>query len=332
MMEKLQVLTLLQLHRVGRKTAKSFLDACGGRTYAEISDLWYDFETFKGTKKSLLNITKNSFIEAYQKAELIQEKCMKKDINIVGWYDSEYPNQYRNIPDPPLILFTKGNIAYVNNSLCVAVIGTRQPSQYGLKMSYKIGMMLAKRGAVVVSGLAIGCDSAAHIGCIQGGGQTIAILANGLDTVYPKSNEKLSQNILDSNGCLLSEYPPETQIINKYFVERDRLQSGLSAGVVVIETNITGGTMHTVAFAQKQGREIACLDHSSQGQNDKSRGNTQLILQGAFPIGSQDQLDAFIMRIRSSQQNPEFETNRSNIEEFKQSEQIELDLFLNNEH
>lgn len=328
-MEKLQILALLQLPRVGRKTAKRFLDIYGGKIYTDISDIWYDFDDFKGAKKSLLDITKKSFIETYQKVELIQEKCMKMDINIIGWNDLEYPSMCRNILDPPLILFAKGNIANVNNNICVAVIGTRQPSQFALKMSNRIGRILAEQEVIVVSGLAIGCDSAAHSGCIEGGGRTFAILANGLDTVYPRSNRKLAQNILDTNGCLLSEYPPETKILNNYFIERDRLQSGLSSGVIVIETDIKGGTMHTATFAKRQGREIACLDHSSQTQREKARGNTQLIMQGAFPIGSQNQLDTFITRIKTSHLNQVPKLGRSDGEVFKESEQIEFDFFPN---
>lgn len=116
-------------------------------------------------------------------------------------------------------------------------------------------------GATVVSGLAIGCDTAAHSGCLSVHGETIAVLAHGLDRVYPAVNRELVGEILDTGGCLLSEYPPKTRPFPANFVERDELQAGLSDGVIVVETGVKGGTMHTVRFSQEQRKPLACVKH-----------------------------------------------------------------------
>ncbi len=165
-----------------------------------------------------------------------------------GW--PEYPNQLRRIAAPPAILFSIGAFE-PDHAPRVAVIGTRRPSQWGLTTVAACARRIAERGGVVVSGLALGIDAAAHAASVESAGTTWAVMAHGLHTVSPSSNRVLAEEILEKGGALISEYPPDEEARRHYFVERDRIQAGLSDAVLVIESGVAGGAMHTVRAAQK---------------------------------------------------------------------------------
>lgn len=206
-----------------------------------------------------------------------------------------FPSRLSRIPDPPVCLFTQGDLtAFVN--LSIAVIGTRSPSDYGEKVAHRIGQRLAERGITVVSGLAEGCDTAGHRGCLTVRGRTVAFLAHGHGRIYPAANKSLASEILEKGGCLATEYPPGTPPQRSSFVQRDRLQSGASAGVIVIETDVQGGTMHTVGFAETQGRPLAAITHPKHLlEHPKTRGNQYLINEKhAFALHAADDLENFI--------------------------------------
>jgi len=186
----------------------------------------------------------------------------------------------KGISDPPLVLYVKGNLDCLYAKRTVAVIGTREPTEYGREVAESFGRLIGARGITVVSGLAKGCDSAAHRGCLAAGGKTVAVLPSGINKIYPQENTGLAQAIIEGEGCLLSEYPPDEKAEANYFIARDRLQSGLSDLVVVIEAEITGGTMHTVNFAIKYGKRLACLDHPEALITTKAAGNKMLIREG----------------------------------------------------
>lgn len=181
-----------------------------------------------------------------------------------------------DIEDPPVTLYVKGDARCLNDIFSIAVVGTRHPSEYGEDAAYKLGSLLAKKGITVIGGLAEGCDTAAHKGCLKSNGRTIAVLAHGLDRVYPAQNKKLAEDIF-LNGCLISEYPPGEPANKGNFIQRDRLQSALSAGIIVVETDIAGGTMHTVYYCLRQDRMLGCIKHPSGYRQSQSRGN-ELIL------------------------------------------------------
>jgi DNA processing protein len=197
--------------------------------------------------------------------------------------DDNFPKRLLSIPDAPVLLFAKGNLSLLNNQDSVAVVGTRTPSNIGAQISYTIGKYLSQNNYVVVSGLAEGCDARAHSGSLAGNSGTIAVLAHGLDTIYPAKNIGLSKAILQKGGCLLSEYPIGVKAKPYYFTQRNRLQSGLSRSVIVVECNETSGTMHTVEHARKQIRTIGVVSLADyaltlQQPNDSSAtGNTKLI-------------------------------------------------------
>jgi DNA processing protein len=158
---------------------------------------------------------------------------------------------------------------------------------------------MAERGWCVVSGLAEGCDTEGHEGCLAAGGKTIAALAHGFGRIYPAKNKQLAERILESGGALITEYPPGTPPTRSSFIERDRLQSGLSLGIVVVETDIKGGTMHTVRHARDQGRGIAAISHPPEFVKEaKAQGNQQLIKDLiARPLANRDDLFRFAQEI-----------------------------------
>ncbi|NPV93422.1 MAG: DNA-protecting protein DprA [Firmicutes bacterium] len=215
---------------------------------------------------------------------------------VLGLKDEEYPARLRSIDDPPLILFIKGDPSCLQGGNPIAVVGTRTPTGYGLGKGFAIGSYLAQKGLVVVSGLARGCDTAAHRGCLKGRGRTVAVLPSGFKAIYPEENRDLAEEIRLNRGCLVSEYPPGEKPQKHYFIERDRIQSGLCDGVLVIETMVEDGTMHTVGFALSQGRKLAALGHPPDlASHPAARGNQKLISEGvALPIGNERDLERFL--------------------------------------
>ncbi len=178
----------------------------------------------------------------------------------------------------PELLYLMGN-RELPKLHCVAIVGTRRPSPFGLAASYRFGAQLAKQGFCVVSGLARGIDGAAHRGALSVGGHTIAVLGHGLDRIYPAIHRGLAQEILQKRGCLISEYPVGTPPLPHHFPARNRIVSGLSVGVIVIEASEKSGSLITARCAADQGREVYVIP----GRFDDSlyRGSHSLIQQGA---------------------------------------------------
>jgi len=185
--------------------------------------------------------------------------------------DEAYPHWLRLISDRPAVLHARGRL--LPGKRYVACVGTRQPSLFGQTAARAIAGFLASHGWTIVSGLALGVDTLCHEAALKAGGHTVAILANGLDTVYPGQNRELAARILAAGGALLSEQPMGTPALPKHLVARDRLQSGMSAATIVMQTDLIGGTMHTVRFAALQGRPlIAPVPQGTHADEPKSRG------------------------------------------------------------
>ncbi len=239
------------------------------------------------------------------------EDAESQGVKIISSDESRFPFQVRSIPDPPVVLYVKGELNALAHP-ALAVVGTRNPTSFGAAAAERLGANLGAKGFVVVSGLALGCDTAAHEGCLQARGITVAVLAHGVDYVYPAKNRKLANSIVDNGGALVSEYAPGTKPRPNYFVERDRLQSALSLGVIIVETDLEGGTMHTAGFAVKQKRQLACLVHPPKiAATEKARGNQKLIKEsGAFPLEKKEDLEAFIALVlphEAAKQEPSIE-------------------------
>jgi DNA processing protein len=149
----------------------------------------------------------------------------------------------------------------------------------------------------VISGLALGCDAAAHRGCLEAGGKTSAILAHGLDETHPRKHMSLAQEILDSGGALWSEYPPGTPPRNHQYVQRNRLQTGLSRGVIVVEAGPDSGTMHTARFALEQGKTLSCLASRDENGKRLKSGNDVLLEQGAYSIHNEEDVEKLVRQL-----------------------------------
>jgi DNA processing protein len=204
------------------------------------------------------------------------EKVRKERIKVVTIKDDAYPELLKKIYAPPLTLYVKGKCPNWDN--CIAVVGARKATPYGLHTAEKIAGELAAIGIKVVSGLARGIDTCAHRGAIRGKGETIAVLGCGPDIVYPPENSKMFDAILE-NGTIISEYPPGTKPLAMNFPARNRIISGISLGVVVIEAGEKSGSLITANFALDQGREVFAIPGNVD--SIKSKGTNKLIKEGA---------------------------------------------------
>lgn len=175
-------------------------------------------------------------------------------------WDEEYPARLKKIYDPPIALYILGNIIKEDEN-SIGVVGTRQPSPYGKQSAEFFSKELVKSGWTVVSGLARGIDTAAHIGALKAGGRTIAVLGSGLDKVYPAENKKLADAIV-KNGAVITEYPIGTKPDAGNFPKRNRIISGLSRGVLIVETKVSGGALITARYAIDQNREVYAVPGS----------------------------------------------------------------------
>lgn len=214
-------------------------------------------------------------------------------------YDNPlYPDSLRNIKNAPSIIHYNGDISILNDQLCIAIIGSREASPQGLKYAYRIGKMAAENGFVVVNGLAVGCDSEALRGAISVHGKCVAVMPCGVDYVYPSINKSLSAGILAEGGCLISEYDDGTKPQRHYFVKRDRIQSGISQGIIVIETGISGGTMHTVKYAQMQQKRLAVYYNKLMQLNS---GNKQIVENNiGVPVDDDESVLDYFIALRTS--------------------------------
>lgn len=172
--------------------------------------------------------------------------------------DSCYPAALKSIGQVPPVIYYKGNISIVNDRKNIAVIGSRQVSEAGVKLSYETGRLVAGKQMNLVNGLALGCDTESIKGALTAGGNCIAVMPCGLEQIQPPSNRRLAEQILKTGGCLISEYPIGTKIEKYRYVERDRLQSGISQAVLIVEAMERSGTMHTADFAWKQNKKLVC--------------------------------------------------------------------------
>lgn len=263
-MEPICILALEEIPNIGRETIKKILSISPTFEPHDPSDLISIVKIAKAKFGRIsvpgLEVAK----EGWNKAHEILELSQQNNIQIISRESPHYPKYLLRIPDPPALLHVKGNIDALNKD-CIAIVGTREPTEYGIAAAKKLGELFAKEGYVIVSGLAEGIDAAAHRGALDVNGITVAVLAHGLDTIYPSKNKELADAILKNNGALVSEYPWGTKANRSYFIARDRIQSGLSLGVFVVETGIKGGTMYTVEFCKKQNRVLIVLQHSAEG-------------------------------------------------------------------
>ncbi|MGB9087659.1 MAG: DNA-processing protein DprA [Candidatus Aquirickettsiella gammari] len=247
------------------------------------------------TPKEILLASREALLNAGASASLINylhhpdwksvELCLrwleKPQRYILPWGDTRYPMLLREIPYPPLILFVTGELSVLQQRQ-LAIVGARYPSPTGLEIAYQFANELSERGFAITSGLARGIDGAAHQGALAANGTTIAVLGSGLDNIYPNCHQSLAQTILKKGGVLLSEFLPCSLPKAAHFPRRNRIISGLSLGVIVIEASLKSGSLITAAYALEQGREVFALPGSIR--NSLSQGCHALLKEGATLI------------------------------------------------
>ncbi len=218
--------------------------------------------------------------------ELAQDECAKAAaaaIRMVAFDDPEYPARLRQIYDPPLVLYVRGTVETLSQP-GIAVIGTRHPTPYGIGMAERLSCDLAARGLVIFSGLARGVDSAAHRGAVTAKGKTVAVFGTGVDVVYPKENSRIADQMLTFGGALVSEFPLGTFAAPQNFPIRNRVISGMSFAVLVVEAAEYSGTRITARCALEQGRDVYAVPGNVTNKN--SWGPNTLIKQGAHLVAT----------------------------------------------
>jgi DNA processing protein len=213
--------------------------------------------------------------------ELAEQECAKAaeaGARIIALSDPDYPSRLKEIYDPPVILFVKGSLEVLSQP-GIAMVGTRHPTPYGTGMAERLSTDLAARGLVIISGLARGIDTSSHRGAVAAKGKTVAVLGTGIDVMYPKENTRLTEQIVALGGALISEFPVGTSPAPQNFPIRNRIISGMSAGVLVVEAAEYSGTRITSRLALEQNRDVYAVPGNVTNEN--SWGPNTLIKQGA---------------------------------------------------
>ncbi|MGN1269561.1 MAG: DNA-processing protein DprA [Clostridia bacterium] len=193
----------------------------------------------------------------------------------------EYPQKLNKIYAPPSKLYVFGDEAILNKP-SIAIIGCRQASEYGKRIAFKFAYELAQKGIIIISGLAKGIDTYAHLGAVKAQGKTIAVLGSGVAHIYPEENKNLCKEIIKTGGAIITEYEKEMKPLKMNFPIRNRIISGLSNGVLVVEAKQRSGTLITVDYALEQGKDVFVIPGNITNQN--SYGTNELIKQGAIPV------------------------------------------------
>ncbi len=218
---------------------------------------------------------------ARNETDRLLEKIYQCNADVVTIQDAGYPLALKYIADPPVVLYVRGKLEA--DALCVAVVGSRKASFYGLDIARKLSRELAAHGVTVVSGMARGVDAKSHWGALEGGGKTVAVLGCGVDIIYPPENRELMNRIYGS-GSVISEYLPGTEPMPYHFPARNRIISGMSQGVVIVEANEKSGSLITADFALEQGRDVFAVPGNINSVN--STGTNRLIREGAKIIAN----------------------------------------------
>ena len=247
-------LWLASLPGVGGVMKNRLLEHFGGPEEVYCSDSGEYFLVEGMTRAAAARLEEKSLEEA----DRILGDCDRLGLRILTLRDTEYPDRLRNIYDPPLVLYVQGRLPLMDDEVAIAMVGTRKASPYAQEMGEKLAFQLAGLGAVVVSGLAAGGDAAAHRGALRAGGLTVAVIGGGHDIIYPARNRGLYEDIA-VRGAILSEYPPGTEHEGAHFPVRNRIISGLSLGVVVMEAPERSGALITASRALDQGRDVFAM-------------------------------------------------------------------------
>lgn len=227
------------------------------------------------TQKELRSLLDKSQSEA----EEILCRCYELGISLLCWQDAQYPQRLRNIPDPPVLLYYKGRLPNFDATACISLVGARKASAFGMLTAKRLGYQLGSAGIIVVSGLAEGIDAMGMTGALMAGAKVVGVLGNGADIVYPVQNRSLYRDTMQQ-GCILTEYPPGTPPKGYHFPQRNRIISGLSDGVVVVEAAEKSGSLITARRALDQGRDVFAVPGNAG--SDACAGSNGLLREGAI--------------------------------------------------
>ena len=213
-------------------------------------------------------------------------RLLSQEIKIIKKGNDYYPRLLKEISDAPEKIFVLGNFQNKQfaDNLKISIVGTRRATSEGKALAKELAKKLSEKGIIIVSGLAMGIDTAAHQGTVEANGRTIGVLANGLDSIYPAQNENLAEKILESGGAIISEYPPGTPALPHQFLERNRIVSGLCDATIIIEAPERSGSLVTARLAAEQGREVLVFPGPLHHPNYK--GSHKLIRDGARLVAS----------------------------------------------
>ena len=317
------IITLTLIKGLGRKTINKIIRQ-GELNHLNSSEI-IDYLNNINLKIKRI-ITKEELKYANEIAKRAIHICDIENIKISTLLDKDFPQKLKNIDDNPVIIYSKGYYNNLNDK-GVAIIGSRNPSLHGVNVSYKISSILSQKNYTIVSGLANGCDTFAHLGALDTYGKTIAVMPCGLDMVYPNNNCDLFKRIINNNGCVISEYPP-SQTVSKYrLIERDRLQSALSEGIIVIETTENGGSLHTVNYAFDQNKIVSCYKHNKNYSNLKTvKGNIKLLQNDeVIPIYDTKSLNEFLKKVDNFYK---YQNTNQKLQIYENTQQIKF-KFLN---
>lgn len=217
------------------------------------------------------------------KTENIIQNIINNDIKVIKYTEKIYSQNLKKIFDYPIVLYAKGNYKLLNRN-CISIVGCRDCSEYGKKIAEEFSYKLSKKGYTIVSGMARGIDAAAHVGAIIANGNTIAVLGCGVNYIYPYENKKIYEKILENNGLIISEYEVNREPIPSFFPQRNRIISGLSEKILVVEATINSGSIITANLAIEQGKNVYAVPGNIN--SIKSSGTNELIKDGAILVSS----------------------------------------------
>jgi DNA processing protein len=295
------ILTTLNLPGVGKVTAAKLLVSLNIKKPDTLA--FRDSILYNPLANKRVKFGESDYDLANQLARNVIDDSEKQGVEILNFMETDYPNSLHELSDAPLVLYLKGNRSLIKQTETVAIVGTRNPTPHALHRGREIAEQAARKGMNIVSGLALGSDTVAHEAVVNAGGYTTAVLAHGLDTVYPKQNKKLAAQILNCSGLLVSEYPPGTPMKSYQLTERDRIQAGMANGLIVIETGVKGGTQHAIRHMKELGRPIACIFSHSEREKliESVQGNRLLIEdEGATALVNDSDTEAFLETVMNS--------------------------------
>lgn len=230
----------------------------------------------------------------------IEDEFYKYDLTAVTFVSTAYPEKLKNISDPPLVLYCRGDISLLHKK-SISIVGTRKPTDYGKLTCEKFTKELVSAGLVTVSGLAYGIDTTVAESTLKAGGKTIAVMGGGLDSIYPSQNKELSKRISE-NGLLISEYPVRTKPANYSFIARNRIVSALGLGLLIVEAGKASGTMSTANFALEQGRELFAIPGNIYSPQSEGTNNLINEIPDTFTISPDRILDRLKIKKKETKQ------------------------------